>query len=505
MKLIEFPERKDWKELLKRPLMDTARLHDTVRGIINSVKEEGDKAVLRFEETFDHVRLESLAVSEHEIAEAETLLTDELKEAILLAKENISRFHAAQRFAGVKVETQPGVMCWQESVPIEKVGLYIPGGTAPLFSTVLMLAVPAKIAGCQEIVLCTPPARNGKVHPAVLYAAKVSGVSHIYKAGGVKAIASMAYGTETVPAVYKIFGPGNQYVMAAKQLVSMADVAIDMPAGPSEVLVLADDTANPVFVAADLLSQAEHGVDSQAVLVTTSIDLQQAVKAEVERQLEALPRKEIAASALENSKLIVVKSINDAIEITNEYAPEHLIIQTRGYREVAKRIVNAGSVFLGKYACESAGDYASGTNHTLPTNGYAKAYNGVNLDSFCRKITFQEITAEGIGRIGKAIEVMAENERLDAHKNAVTVRLMNNGDFLEHGAWSMINNLVRENIRNLAPYSCARNEYSGKTASVYLDANENPYNGPINRYPDPLQLELNGLTFYQNAQPVGSR
>lgn len=490
MKLIEFPERKDWKELLKRPLMDTARLHDTVRGIINSVKEEGDKAVLRFEETFDHVRLESLAVSEHEIAEAETLLTDELKEAILLAKENISRFHAAQRFAGVKVETQPGVMCWQESVPIEKVGLYIPGGTAPLFSTVLMLAVPAKIAGCQEIVLCTPPARNGKVHPAVLYAAKVSGVSHIYKAGGVQAIASMAYGTETVPAVYKIFGPGNQYVMAAKQLVSMADVAIDMPAGPSEVLVLADDTANPVFVAADLLSQAEHGVDSQAVLVTTSIDLQQAVKAEVERQLEALPRKEIAASALENSKLIVVKSINDAIEITNEYAPEHLIIQTRGYREVAKRIVNAGSVFLGKYACESAGDYASGTNHTLPTNGYAKAYNGVNLDSFCRKITFQEITAEGIGRIGKAIEVMAENERLDAHKNAVTVRLMNNGDFLEHGVWSMINNLVRENIRNLAPYSCARNEYSGKTASVFLDANENPYNGPINRYPDPLQLEL---------------
>ena len=470
--------------------MDTARLHDTVRGIINSVKEEGDKAVLRFEETFDHVRLESLAVSEHEIAEAEKLLTDELKEAILLAKENISRFHTAQRFAGVKVETQPGVMCWQESVPIEKVGLYIPGGTAPLFSTVLMLAVPAKIAGCQEIVLCTPPARNGKVHPAVLYAAKVSGVSHIYKAGGVQAIASMAYGTETVPAVYKIFGPGNQYVMAAKQLVSMADVAIDMPAGPSEVLVLADDTANPVFVAADLLSQAEHGVDSQAVLVTTSIDLQQAVKAEVERQLEALPRKEIAAAALENSKLIVVKSINDAIEITNEYAPEHLIIQTRGYREVAKRIVNAGSVFLGKYACESAGDYASGTNHTLPTNGYAKAYNGVNLDSFCRKITFQEITAEGIGRIGKAIEVMAENERLDAHKNAVTVRLMNNGDFLEHGAWSMINNLVRENIRNLAPYSCARNEYSGKTASVFLDANENPYNGPINRYPDPLQLEL---------------
>ena len=511
MKLIEYPDRKDWKELLRRPLMDTVKLHDTVRGIINSVKEEGDQAVLRFEETFDHVRLDSLAVSDSEIAEAESLLTDELKEAILLAEENISRFHAAQRFAGVKVETQPGVVCWQESVPIEKVGLYIPGGTAPLFSTVLMLAVPAKIAGCKEIVLCTPPARNGKVHPAVLYAAKVSGVNHIYKIGGVQAIASMAYGTETVPAVYKIFGPGNQYVMAAKQLVSMADVAIDMPAGPSEVLVLADDTANPVFVAADLLSQAEHGIDSQAVLVTTSIELQQTVKVEVERQLEALPRKEIAAKALENSKLIVVKSIEEAVEITNEYAPEHLIIQTCDYREVAKRIVNAGSVFLGKYACESAGDYASGTNHTLPTNGYAKAYNGVNLDSFCRKITYQELSAEGIGCIGKAIEVMAANEHLDAHKNAVTVRLMDDGDFLEQREQSdvcigyaesrqnwakpmdnelSVISLVRENIRNLAPYSCARNEYSGKAASVFLDANENPYNGPVNRYPDPLQLEL---------------
>ena len=490
MKLIEFPDRQEWKELLKRPLMDTERLHDTVRGIIRQVREKGDEAVLSYEETFDHVKLQSLAVSKAEIQEAEELVSDELKTAIRLAKENIEKFHAAQRFDGVRVETQPGVECWQQSVAIEKVGLYIPGGTAPLFSTVLMLAVPAKIAGCKEIVLCTPPARNGKVHPAVLLAAKVAGVSHIYKIGGVQAIAAMAYGTESVPQVYKIFGPGNQYVMAAKQLVSMGDVAIDMPAGPSEVLVLADETANPVFVAADLLSQAEHGVDSQAMLITTSKVLQQAVKAEVERQLEVLPRKEIAEKALANSKLIVVASMDDAIDITNEYAPEHLIIQTRDHREVAKRIVNAGSVFLGPFACESAGDYASGTNHTLPTNGYAKAYNGVNLDSFCRKITYQELTAQGINTIGKAIEVMAANEQLDAHKNAVTVRLKEQSQIKLQSSNFNIQSLVRENIWNLAPYSCARNEYSGVEASVFLDANENPYNGPVNRYPDPLQTEL---------------
>ena len=490
MKLIEFPDRQEWKELLKRPLMDTERLHDTVRGIIRQVREKGDEAVLSYEETFDHVKLQSLAVSIAEIQEAEKLVSDELKTAIRLAKENIEKFHAAQRFDGVRVETQPGVECWQQSVAIEKVGLYIPGGTAPLFSTVLMLAVPAKIAGCKEIVLCTPPARNGKVHPAVLLAAKVAGVSHIYKIGGVQAIAAMAYGTESVPQVYKIFGPGNQYVMAAKQLVSMGDVAIDMPAGPSEVLVLADETANPVFVAADLLSQAEHGVDSQAMLITTSKVLQQAVKAEVERQLEVLPRKEIAEKALANSKLIVVASMDDAIDITNEYAPEHLIIQTRDHREVAKRIVNAGSVFLGPFACESAGDYASGTNHTLPTNGFAKAYNGVNLDSFCRKITYQELTAQGINTIGKAIEVMAANEQLDAHKNAVTVRLKEQSQIKLQSSNFNIQSLVRENIWNLAPYSCARNEYSGVEASVFLDANENPYNGPVNRYPDPLQTEL---------------
>ena len=367
--------------------------------------------------------LASLAVSEEEQQEAENLVSEDLKAAIRLAKQNIETFHAAQRFEGKKVQTQPGVTCWQKAVAIEKVGLYIPGGTAPLSSTVLMLAVPARIAGCKEIVLCTPPGRDGKVHPAVLFAAKVAGVNRIFKAGGIQAIAAMAYGTESVPKVYKIFGPGNQYVTAAKQLVSLRDVAIDMPAGPSEVEVLADETANPIFVAADLLSQAEHGVDSQAILITTSVELQQAVKVEVERQLALLPRKEIAEKSLANSKLIVVDSMTEAIELTNAYAPEHLIIETEDYLSVAERIVNAGSVFLGSLTPESAGDYASGTNHTLPTNGYAKAYSGVSLDSFIRKITFQEIKPEGLNIIGPAIELMAANEQLDAHKNAVSVRL----------------------------------------------------------------------------------
>ena len=423
MKQINNPDRSQWAELLKRPTLNTENLFDTVRGIIDRVRAEGDAAVLALEEQFDKVKLTSLAVSDDEWQEAETLLSDELKTAIRLAKENIEAFHAAQRFEGKKVTTQPGVTCWQKAVAIEKVGLYIPGGTAPLFSTVLMLAVPAKIAGCKEIVLCTPPGRDGKVHPAVLFAAQVAGVSRIFKAGGVQAIASMAYGTESIPKVYKIFGPGNQYVTAAKQLVSLRDVAIDMPAGPSEVEVLADETANPAFVAADLLSQAEHGVDSQAVLITTSASLQQAVKAEVERQLALLPRKEIAEKSLENSKLIVVDSMDEAIEMTNAYAPEHLIIETANYMQVAEKVVNAGSVFLGSLTPESAGDYASGTNHTLPTNGYAKAYSGVSLDSFIRKITFQEILPEGLRRIGPAIEVMAANEHLDAHKNAVTERL----------------------------------------------------------------------------------
>ena len=423
MILISNPDKSQWQEILKRPVMNTENLFDTVRSVIDRVKEEGDRAVLDYEEKFDKVVLASLAVSEEEQQEAENLVSEDLKAAIRLAKQNIETFHAAQRFEGKKVQTQPGVTCWQKAVAIEKVGLYIPGGTAPLFSTVLMLAVPARIAGCKEIVLCTPPGRDGKVHPAVLFAAKVAGVNRIFKAGGIQAIAAMAYGTESVPKVYKIFGPGNQYVTAAKQLVSLRDVAIDMPAGPSEVEVLADETANPIFVAADLLSQAEHGVDSQAILITTSVELQQAVKVEVERQLALLPRKEIAEKSLANSKLIVVDSMTEAIELTNAYAPEHLIIETEDYLSVAERIVNAGSVFLGSLTPESAGDYASGTNHTLPTNGYAKAYSGFSLDSFIRKITFQEIKPEGLNIIGPAIELMAANEQLDAHKNAVSVRL----------------------------------------------------------------------------------
>ena len=423
MILITNPDKSQWATLLKRPTLDTESLFDTVKAIIERVKTEGDRAVLDYEVQFDKVSLSSLSVSAQEMDEAETLVSDELKAAIRLSAQNIETFHAAQRFNGAKVETQPGVTCWQKAVAIEKVGLYVPGGTAPLFSTVLMLALPARIAGCREIVLCTPPARDGKVHPAVLYAARVAGVSRIFKAGGVQAIAAMAYGTESVPKVYKIFGPGNQYVTAAKQLVSLRDVAIDMPAGPSEVEVLADESANPTFVAADLLSQAEHGIDSQALLITTSATLQQAVKAEVERQLALLPRKEIAEKSLANSKLIVVSSMDEALEMTNQYAPEHLIIETTNPEEEAAHVVNAGSVFLGSYSPESAGDYASGTNHTLPTNGYAKAYSGVSLDSFIRKITFQQLTREGIQRIGPAIEIMAANEHLDAHKQAVTVRI----------------------------------------------------------------------------------
>ena len=410
-------------EMLKRPVLDVETLRGTVNEVLNRIKTEGDKAVIEYEERFDKVKLDVLAVTETEIMEAEKNVSNELKEAVLLAHKNIHSFHTSQRFESAKVETVPGVTCWQKAVAIEKVGLYIPGGTAPLFSTVLMLAVPAKIAGCKEIVLCTPPNKEGKVNPAILYAAQVAGVNKIFKIGGVQAIGAMAYGTESVPKVYKIFGPGNQYVMAAKQQVSLHEVAIDMPAGPSEVEVLADETANPTFVAADLLSQAEHGADSQVVLITTSEKLIEEVEKEVMNQLKALPRRDIAEKSLANSKLILVKDMDEAIEMTNEYAPEHLIIETKDYMELAEKVVNAGSVFLGALTPESAGDYASGTNHTLPTNGYAKAYSGVNLDSFIRKITFQEITHEGMCTIGPAIEVMAINEQLDAHKNAVTVRL----------------------------------------------------------------------------------
>lgn len=423
MNIITYPERSAWNELLKRPVMNTDTLRDTVLEILNRVRTEGDRAVMEYEEKFDKVTLQSLAVSEQEFADAEKAVSIELKAAIMLAFNNIRTFHAAQKFEGKRVTTLPGVTCWQKAVAIEKVGLYVPGGTAPLFSTVLMLATPAQIAGCKEIILCTPPDRSGKIHPAILYAAKVAGVSRVFKAGGVQAIGAMAYGTSSIPKVYKIFGPGNQYVTAAKQQVSLRDVAIDMPAGPSEVAVLADDTAQPAFVAADLLSQAEHGTDSQAILITTSEALLREVTGEVQRQLEQLPRKGIAEKSLANSKLILVRTMDEAVDMVNEYAPEHLIIETKDYQQTAERIVNAGSVFLGPYSPESAGDYASGTNHTLPTNGYAKAYSGVSLDSFIRKITFQEVTQEGIRMIGPAIEVLAANEYLDAHKNAVSVRL----------------------------------------------------------------------------------
>ena len=423
MRIVRYPKRWDWPQLCARPHLDNKELAKTVNTVLTDVREHGDEAVKCYEERFDHAVLTQLAVSEAEIDEAEGLVSEDLKAAIKLAHENIFKFHAAQKFEGQKIETRAGVECWQKSVAIEKVGLYIPGGTAPLFSTVLMLATPAKIAGCQEIVLCTPPNREGKVNPAILVAARIAGVSRIFKAGGVQAIGAMAYGTESVPKVFKIFGPGNQYVMAAKQQVSLGDVAIDMPAGPSEVCVLADDTADAAFVAADLLSQAEHGIDSQVLLVTTSEKLLQEVQNEVERQLNLLPRKEIAEKALENSRCVLVSSSDEMMALSNTYAPEHLIIQTANYAEMAEQVVNAGSVFLGKYACESAGDYASGTNHTLPTHGYATAYSGVNLDSYCRKVTFQHLSEEGIRQIGRAVELMAEAEQLDAHKNAMTVRL----------------------------------------------------------------------------------
>ena len=423
MRIYRNPTEKEWAEICQRPHLDITQLQATVNTVLSDVRTRGDEAVKEYEERFDHAVLASLAVTEAEIDEAERLVSEELKAAIVLAHENIHQFHAAQKFEGHKIQTREGVTCWQKSVAIEKVGLYIPGGTAPLFSTVLMLATPAKIAGCREIVLCTPPNREGKVNPAILVAARVAGVSKIFKAGGVQAIGAMAYGTQSVPKVFKIFGPGNQYVMAAKQQVSLGEVAIDMPAGPSEVCVLADETANATFVAADLLSQAEHGIDSQVLLISTSEDMMQQVQAEVERQLNLLPRKEIAQKALENSRMVLVSSADEMMALSNAYAPEHLIIQTKNYDEMAAQVINAGSVFLGQYACESAGDYASGTNHTLPTHGYATAYSGVNLDSYCRKITFQHLTEEGVRQIGHAVELMAGAEQLDAHKNAMTVRL----------------------------------------------------------------------------------
>lgn len=418
----EFPTDEQLDDLLQRPEKDLTDLMNTVHGVLRDVRQRGDEAVKDYEEKFDKVILSDLRVSQAELEEAEAAVDEPLKCAILQAKNNIAAFHAAQDVKLPSLETMPGVKCWQKAVAIDSVGLYIPGGTAPLFSTVLMLAIPATIAGCKEIILCSPPDKEGKITPAVLYAAKVAGVHHIFKIGGVQAIGAMAYGTESVPKVWKIFGPGNQYVMAAKQAVSVRDVAIDMPAGPSEVEVIADENSNPAFVAADLLSQAEHGADSQVLLVTTSRALAKKTMNEVERQLESLPRKDFALKSLFNSRIIVVENEDDIIRITNRYAPEHLIIATDNPHRIAERVTNAGSVFVGHLTCESAGDYASGTNHTLPTSGYAHAYSGVNLDSFRRKITFQEINEKGLRNIAKIVEIMAEAEHLDAHRMAMKIR-----------------------------------------------------------------------------------
>ena len=425
MEIIKNPARDKWGSLTERSGIDTAKIRGKVSDILTEILSRGDAAVRDYVEQFQGVRLDSFAVTESEFDEAEKSLDTSLKEAIKAAGENIAKFHASQKLAVKKVETVPGVVCWQKSVPIEKVGLYVPGGTAPLFSTVLMLAIPARIAGCSKIVICSPCNSEGKVNPATLYAAKIAGVTDFYKLGGVQAIGAMAYGTESVTKVYKIFGPGNQYVMEAKQQVSISGVAIDMPAGPSEVEVLADDSADPEFVASDFLSQSEHGVDSQSILVTTDAALADKVKTAIGEQLKQLPRREIVEKALQNSRIIIFDNMDDAIDFTNEYAPEHLIISCREYGSIGERIINAGSVFLGQYSPESAGDYASGTNHTLPTSGYAKGYNGVNLDSFIRKITFQEISRSGLQQIGETIEIMAANELLDAHKNAVSIRLKN--------------------------------------------------------------------------------
>lgn len=423
MNTINNPDRSKWSEILKRPTQTVADIEQTVHKVFDEIRLTGDAAVRKYTQAFDGIELDTFKVSASEMDAASTEISQELKEAIALAKKNIEIFHAAQRTERVVVETMNGVQCWQEKKAIQKVGLYIPGGTAPLFSSILMLATPANIAGCEEIVLCTPPDKNGNVNPAVLYTAKLCGVTQVFKIGGIQAIGAMTFGTESVPRVYKIFGPGNQFVTVAKQLATRYQVAIDMPAGPSELLVYADDSANPAFVASDLLSQAEHGVDSQVFMVSTSEKMLKLVSDEVEKQLDELPRKAIAQQAIENSKLILVDSEETALELINEYGPEHFIVCSENEDYFVENIVNAGSVFIGNYAPESAGDYASGTNHTLPTNGYAKQYSGVNLDSFMKQITYQKVSEEGIKNIGPAIELMAEAEGLQAHKNAVTLRL----------------------------------------------------------------------------------
>lgn len=423
MQIINYPPESAWPELMRRPTEENASLFEQVAGILTEIKQKGDTAVKEFSLKFDGYAADSFELQAEEITATCREVNPKLKQAIQQAKRNIEAFHQAQVQAPVSLEVQPGVSCWQSSVPIEKVGLYIPGGTAPLFSTVLMLAVPAQLAGCREIVLCSPPDKTGNIHPAILYTAHLCGIKRIFKIGGVQAIGAMAYGTETVPKVYKIFGPGNRYVTAAKQLVSLEDAAIDMPAGPSEVLVMADETAIPAFVAADLLSQAEHGSDSQVILLTASAALAEAVLKECQIQCTALPRADIAIKALENSRIILLKDREEILRFSNAYAPEHLIISMKDYRDLAGRVTNAGSVFLGNYSPESAGDYASGTNHTLPTKAYARAYSGLNLDSFMKKITFQEISREGLQALGPIIEIMAENEELMAHKQAVSIRL----------------------------------------------------------------------------------
>ena len=423
MNKIYNPAREDWDSILKRPTQTVDDIEATVNDIFKEVRLKGDEAIAKYTSIFDNVTLDTITISDREMRDAENSLSIELKEAIHLAKGNIERFHTAQKTSRVSVTTTEGVDCWQEKRPIQKVGLYIPGGTAPLFSTILMLATPANIAGCKEIVLCTPPDKNGNVNPAILYTAKLSGVTKIFKVGGIQAIAAMTFGTETVPQVYKIFGPGNQFVTVAKQIATKHGVAIDMPAGPSELLVVADDSADASFVASDLLSQAEHGVDSQVILVATSRKLIDDVEKEVELQMSTLSRKHIAEKAIKNSKLIFVEDDETALALIDEYGPEHFIVCMENEDFYVDNIMNAGSVFIGNYTPESAGDYASGTNHTLPTNGYAKQYSGVNLDSFMKSMTFQKISQKGIQNIGPAIELMAAAEGLDAHKNAVSLRL----------------------------------------------------------------------------------
>ncbi len=491
MQIYRYPPKESWNELTVRATTDYSDKLPIVEEVMQNIRLRGDVAVKEYTAKYDRAVIEQLQVSEQEILLAETEIDPSLAKAIRTAAENIRTFHESQKLTVKVVETYPGVRCWQKNLPVESVGLYIPGGTAPLFSTVLMLAVPAQIAGCREVILCTPPDSSGKIHPAILFAAGLCKVSKVFRIGGIQAIGAMAYGTESVPKVHKIFGPGNSWVTAAKQFASLNTCSIDMPAGPSELAVVADDSANPAFVASDLLSQAEHGADSQVMLITTDESMIAKVLSEINIQLERLPRKEIAAAALAHSRMILLKSMEETIKFSNLYAPEHLILQADNAGILAEKITNAGSVFIGHWTPESAGDYASGTNHTLPTNGWARSVSGLNLDSFCKKITYQEISREGLQQLGPVIETMAEAEMLQAHKNAVTLRISKDQVSLVLGNRMKfdLQNIIRKNIKAQHPYSSARDEFTG-AASVFLDANENPYNEPYNRYPDPHQVAL---------------